>query len=65
MTIAQLARDRTVVFLTGATFGALLGLALGSWVGDTLTGAALGGWRWFREEILHHEDEIDFELLLQ
>ena len=65
MTTPDIARDRTLVFLTGATFGALLGLAIGSWVGDAMTGAVLGTWRWVREEILHQEDEIDFELLLQ
>ncbi|MCC6627424.1 MAG: hypothetical protein IT340_08495 [Chloroflexi bacterium] len=65
MTTADLARERTIVFLTGATFGALLGLAIGSWVGDALTGAVLSAWRWVREEIFHQEDEIDFELLLQ
>jgi hypothetical protein len=65
MMTAQLARERTVVFLTGATFGALIGLALGSWIGDALTGGLLTAWRWVREEVLHHEDEVDFELLLQ
>ena len=65
MMTAQLARERTVVFLTGATFGALIGLALGSWIGDALTGGLLGVWRWVREEVLHQEDEVDFELLLQ
>jgi hypothetical protein len=65
MTTAPLARDRTVAFLTGATCGALIGLLLGSWAGDALTQALATGWRWVREEILHHEDEVDFELLLQ
>lgn len=65
MMSAQMARERTVVFLTGATIGALIGLLLGSWVGDALTQPLLSAWRWVREEILHQEDEVDFELLLQ
>lgn len=65
MMTAQLARERTLVFLTGATFGALLGLLLGSWVGEALTGGLLHAWGWVREEVLHQEDEVDFELLLQ
>jgi membrane protein YqaA with SNARE-associated domain len=65
MTIAHLARDRAVIFLTGATCGALLGLALGSWIGDALLAGVLDAWRWVREEVLHREDQLDFELLLQ
>jgi uncharacterized membrane protein YeaQ/YmgE (transglycosylase-associated protein family) len=65
MMTAQLARERAVVFLTGATFGALVGLVLGSWVGAVLANALLGAWRWVRTEVLHQEDEVDFELLLQ
>jgi len=65
MISAQPARDRAVVFLTGATCGALIGLLLGSWVGDALASGLLSAWRWVREEVLHQEDEVDFELLLQ
>lgn len=59
------ARDRTLVFLAGATCGALIGLALGSWAGEALLQPLASTWQWFREEILHQEDEVDFELLLQ
>jgi hypothetical protein len=65
MTLAQIARERTVAFLTGATFGALIGLLLGSWAGDALMQPLAGAWRWVREEVLQQEDEVDFELLLQ
>lgn len=65
MSSAQVARDRTVAFITGATCGALFGLLLGSWVGDALLHPLGGLWRWVREEVLRREDEVDFELLLQ
>jgi uncharacterized protein YacL len=61
----SLARQQAVAFLTGATFGAVIGLMLGSLAGATLAQAAVTAWRWVREEILHQEDEVDFELLLQ
>ena len=54
----------TAIVALGILSG-LFGLLLGSWAGDVLTQALLGGWRWVREEILHQEDEVDFELLLQ
>lgn len=65
MMTAQLVRERAVVFLTGATFGALIGLVLGSWAGAVLANALLSAWRWVRTDLLHQEDEVDFELLLQ
>jgi hypothetical protein len=65
MLTALSVRQRTVAFLTGATCGALIGLVLGSWAGDVLAQPLANAWRWVREEILHHEDEVDFELLLQ
>lgn len=65
MMTARIARERAVAFLTGATFGALLGLLLGSWAGDALMQPLVSAWRWVREEILQQEDEVDFELLLQ
>jgi uncharacterized protein YacL len=61
----SLARHQAVAFLTGATFGAVLGLMLGSLAGASLAQAAVAIWRWVREEVLHQEDEVDFELLLQ
>jgi hypothetical protein len=65
MMTAPSARQQAFAFLTGATFGALIGLVLGSWAGDALAQSLANGWRWVREEILHQEDEVDFELLLQ
>jgi hypothetical protein len=65
MMTAPIARERTIVFLIGAALGALVGLVLGSWVGELLAQPLLGFWQWLREEVLHREDEVDFELLLQ
>jgi hypothetical protein len=65
MQTAPLARERTIVFLAGATCGALVGLALGSWAGEALAQPLIALWDWVRQEVLHQEDEVDFELLLQ
>lgn len=58
-------RERAMLLLSGAACGAVAGLVVALVAAGPLAHLVEFGWRWFRESVLGHDDEVDFELLLQ